>query len=188
LVSNPITGPSTRSAYNTTGKDVETNEEVAIKLEHHEVFPSLLEEEVDIYRSLSGRVGFPQLYWDGVHDDFRVMVFELLGPNLEELFRYCGNRFSLKTTLMIFDQLLHRFESLHSIQFLHRDVKPENFLMGLGKRGNLIYMTDLGLAILHQPDQTVSGSTSVRNPQLIGTCRYASINGHLGIGVQHSMS
>jgi hypothetical protein len=58
--------------------------------------------------------------------------------------------------------------------------------MEVGKRGNLIYMTDLGLAIYHQPDQTVSGSTSVHNPPLIDTCRYASINGHLGIG-GHSM-
>jgi serine/threonine protein kinase len=173
---------STQSAYIATGKDVETNEEVAIKLEHHTAYPSFLEEEVDITRSLSGRPGFPQVYWDGVKDGFTVMVFELLGPNLEDLFRYCGNRFSLKTTLMIFDQLLYRFESLHSKHYLHRDVKPENFLMGVGRRGNIIYMTDLGLAIYHQPDETVSGSTSVRNPQLIGTCRYASINGHLGIG------
>jgi hypothetical protein len=74
---------------------------VTIKLEHHTIVPSFLEEEVDIYRSLSGQVGFPQLYWDGVNDDFTVIVFELLGPNLEDLFRYCGNRFSLKTTLMI---------------------------------------------------------------------------------------
>ena len=186
-VSNPITRLSTRSAYITTGKDVETNEEVAIKLEHHTIVPSLLEEEANIYRSLSGRAGFPQLYWDGVKDDFTVMVFELLGPNLEDLFRYCGNRFSLKTTLMILDQLLRRFESLHSVQYLHRDVKPENFLMGMGKRGNFIYMTDLGLAIERYPDLTVSGSSSVRDPQMIGTCRYASINGHLGIGEQHSI-
>lgn len=56
--------------------------------------------------------------------------------------------------------------------------------MGVGKRGNLIYMTDLGLAIYHRPDQTMSGNTSVRNPQLIGTY---SINGYLGIGGQHSI-
>jgi serine/threonine protein kinase len=73
------------------------------------------------------------------------------------------------------------------MQYLHRDVKPENFLMELGKRGNLIYMTDLGLAIYRQPDHIMSGSTSVRNPQLIGTCRYASINSHLGVGGQYSI-
>jgi serine/threonine protein kinase len=116
--------------------------------------------------------------------DLTVMVFERLGSNLEDLFRYCGNRCSLKTTLMIFDRLLRRVESFHSMQYLYLDVKPENFLMGVGERGNLIYMIDLGLAIYHRPDQTMYGSTSARNPQLISTC---SINGYLGIGGQHSI-
>ena len=86
-----------------------------------------------------------------------------------------------------FDQLLRRFEILHSEQYLHRDVKPENFLMEVGKRGNLIYMIDLSLAIEHQPDHTVYGNISIRDPQLIGTRRYTSINGHLGIGGQYSI-
>jgi hypothetical protein len=85
---------------------------VAIKLDHHTTIPSYLEEEVNIYRSLSEPASFSQLYREGIKGDFTVMVFELVGPNLEDLLRY--------TT----------------------------------------------------------------NPQLIGTCRCASINGHLGIGGQ----
>ena len=159
-----------------------------MKLENHSVAPSLLQEEVDIYLSLAGQPGFPQVYWHGHHDDFSILVFELLGPNLEDLFRYCGDRFSLKTTLMLADQLLRRFESLHSHHYLHRDVKPENFLLGMGEGGNTVYMTDLGLAIYRHPDRWFSSSPPHRNetarpPQLLGTCRYASINGHLGIGM-----
>ncbi|KIW36548.1 uncharacterized protein PV06_11202 [Exophiala oligosperma] len=119
------------------------------------------------------------------------LVFELLGPNLEDLFRYCGDQFSLKTTLMLADQLLRRFESLHSHDYLHRDVKPENFMLGMGEAGNIIYMTDLGLAIYRHPDRWKSSSPPRRNvtarpPQLLGTCRYASINGHLGIACEKS--
>ncbi|KIW24846.1 uncharacterized protein PV07_10534 [Cladophialophora immunda] len=168
------------------GRDAETGNEVAMKLEHHSIAPSLLEEEVGIYQSLAGKAGFPQVYWHGHQDDFTILVFELLGPNLEDLFRYCGNQFSLKTTLMLADQLLRRFESLHSNNYLHRDVKPENFLLGMGERGNVVYMTDLGLAIYRRPDQWSSSTTppravTARPPQLLGTCRYASINGHLGV-------
>ena len=100
---------------------------------------------------------------------------------------YCGNQFSLKTTLILADQLLHRFEALHSHDYLHRDVKPENFLLGLNRRGNVVYITDLGLAIhsdpeMWRPSGTPTRDVSARPPQLLGTCRYASINGHLGVG------
>lgn len=144
-----------------------------MKLEHHSVAPSLLEEEARIYQSLARKAGFPRVYWHGQQDDFMVLVFELLGPNLEDLFRYCGDQFSLKTTLMLADQLLHRFESLHSHNYLHRDVKPENFLQGMGEAWNIIYMTDLGLAIYRHPDRWISNSPSSRDvtagpPQLLG--------------------
>lgn len=134
-------------------------------------------------------MGFPRIFWHGRVHDFQVLVFELLGPNLEDLFRYCGNQFSLKTTLMLADQLLRRFEVLHSHQYLHRDIKPENFLLGTGRHGNVVYMTDLGLAVYRQTpfsdSKTVAAKIHdrpVRAPRLLGTCRYASINGHLGVG------
>lgn len=131
------------------------------------------------------------MFWHGWQDTFRVLVFELLGPNLEDLFCYCGEKFSLKTTLMLADQLLSRFESLHTVGYLHRDVKPENFLLGTGRQGNTVYMTDMGLAIFRQPARRrippgsrgvpVSSGGVPSEPSLIGTCRYASINAHLGV-------
>ncbi|KAK5069424.1 hypothetical protein LTR51_008674 [Lithohypha guttulata] len=173
------------------GCDAETGDEVAIKLEHCKVDPSLLDEEIRVYQSLQSKPGFPRVFWHGWQDSFQVMVFELLGPNLEDLFCYCGGTFSLKTTLMLADQLLHRFESLHAANYLHRDVKPENFLLGIGYRGNTVYMTDMGLAIYRQPvalrtapgppRSLVSCDRALREPSLLGTCRYASINAHFGI-------
>ena len=64
---------------------------------------------------------------------------------------------------MLADQLLRRFERLHSNNYLHRHVKPENFLLGMGERGNVVYMTDLGLAIYRRPDQWSSSSTPPRD-------------------------
>jgi serine/threonine protein kinase len=157
---------------------------VAIKLEHYSIAPSLLHQEVEIYECLIGQPGIPRVFWHGFQRDFQAMVFELLGPNLEDLFRYCGNKFSLKTTLILMDQLLNRVERLHAAGYLHRDIKPENFLLGTGKQGNVVYVTDLGLATYRKdPHNQATSHKSPGHPRLslVGTCRYASTNGHLNV-------
>lgn len=56
-------------------------------------------------------VGIPQIRWCGTEGDYNVLVMELLGPSLEDLFNFCGRKFSLKTVLLLADQLVSKFKS-----------------------------------------------------------------------------
>ncbi|KAK5140889.1 Casein kinase I isoform epsilon [Rachicladosporium monterosium] len=141
---------------------------------------SFLEEEARKYEAFQDAVGLPKVYWFGRHDDLRVMAFELLGPTLDDLFAYCGHRFSLKTTLMIADQILVRLEQLPSNAVIHRDIKPQNFLLGTGTNGNVIYVTDFGLADEYTISCAKAADKTPPRSRLVGTARFASIRGHQG--------
>lgn len=142
--------------------------------------PRQLEDEVETYKALAGEVGIPRVYWFGEEGSYSVLVFEILGPSLEDLFHYCDRRFSLKTILLIADQAVSRMERIHK-RFLHRDVKPDNFLLGIGRQGNILYTIDFGLAKEFSDGERHMGYQDL---PFGGTSRYASINNHKGLGRQ----
>eukprot|EP00467_Chlorarachnion_reptans_P009271 CAMPEP_0114498656 /NCGR_PEP_ID=MMETSP0109-20121206/6990_1 /TAXON_ID=29199 /ORGANISM="Chlorarachnion reptans, Strain CCCM449" /LENGTH=464 /DNA_ID=CAMNT_0001676151 /DNA_START=149 /DNA_END=1543 /DNA_ORIENTATION=- len=154
---------------------------VAIKLESRKSkFPQLVFES-KVYRMLRGGTGIAKVHWTGKEGDFNVMVMDLLGPSLEDLFDFCGRRFSLKTTLMLADQLITRVEYMHSRNMIHRDIKPDNFVVGMGKRSSLIFIIDFGLAMKYRHHKTHQHVNYANGKNLTGTARYASINAHAGI-------
>ena len=112
--------------------------------------------------------------------DFNVLVMDLMGPSLESLFNQTLRKFSLKTVLMLIDQMISRIEYIHNRHFIHRDIKPDNFCIGLNKTSHKIFLLDFGLAKRYiQRDGKHIPYREGKN--LTGTARYASINTHLGI-------
>ncbi|KAH9883632.1 casein kinase I isoform delta [Xylariomycetidae sp. FL2044] len=160
-----------------SGTDMHTGNEIAIKLMEYCNDPGVLEGEAEIYKALASEVGIPEVYWFGEEGSYHALVFQLLGPSLEDLFNYCGRRFSLKTILLIADQAISRIERLHR-RFIHRDIKPDNFLMGTGKQGNLLYTIDFGLSKESTDDEHHQGYQGL---PFGGTSHYASINNHKGL-------
>lgn len=162
--------------------NINSGEEVAVKLESQRAKHPQLLYESKVYRILAGGVGIPKIRWFGQHDrEYNVLVMDLLGPSFEDLFNFCGRKFTLKTVLMLADQMIGRVEYVHNKNFIHRDIKPDNFLMGIGQNCNKVFIVDFGLAKKYRDSRSKQHIPYREDKSLTGTARYASINAHLGI-------
>lgn len=96
---------------------------------------------------------------------------DLLGPSLEDLFNFCSRRFTIKTVLMLADQMIGRIEYVHCKSFIHRDIKPDNFLMGIGRHCNKLFLIDFGLAKKYRDVRTRQHIIYREDKNLTGTAR-----------------
>ena len=121
---------------------------VAAKIENKLKAQRILN-EYKIYKYLNKRgfvIGIPKIYDFIQTEDYNMMFMQLLGPSLEDIFNKYNRRFSLSTVLLLADQLIVLLELLHNSEFIHRDIKPNNFLIGRNENINQIYMMDFGLS------------------------------------------
>jgi serine/threonine protein kinase len=125
---------------------MEKDELIVVKLEKGNTYPSLLSGEEIIYETIGSAPGFMKVLGRFDEGYYNVMALEYLGPSLEDLMEFCERQFSLKTTLMLIDQILCRVGHFHSKGIVHRDLKPANILMGRGKSGNVVYIADFGIS------------------------------------------
>ena len=101
---------------------------------------------------------------------------ELLGKSLEDVFQQQQKKFSIKTVCMVGIQMLDRLEFIHNKNIIHRDIKPDNFVLGLDNKSHIIYILDFGLSKKFRSSRTHQHIKFNVNKKLTGTARYASIN------------
>lgn len=159
----------------------DSNQQVAIKFEKRSARCPQLRHEFKVYRELQGCTGIGRVMYFGTYRDCNVMVMELLGPSLEDLFNQCGRRFSLKTTLQLADQLLERAETLHENHLIHRDIKPANFVVTHGDAPAMVFCIDFGLSKRYRHPHTLQHIPYREGRSLTGTPRYASVANHQGV-------
>jgi len=126
------------------GENILTKELVAIKVESLADKSRLLKNEVKICRYLYPNKGFVTIKWFGIDNDNAYAVFNLLGTSLDTYMERL-NRFSLRTTMLLGIQMIERIKVMHNNGILHRDIKPDNFLMGKTDTDTL-YIIDFGLS------------------------------------------
>lgn len=156
--------------------------EVAIKFEPKKAEAPQLREEYKTYRILAGCKGIPNAYYLGQQGLHNILVIDLLGPSLEDLFEWCGRRFSIKTTVQVAVQMISLMERLHSHSLIYRDIKPDNFLIGRkgSDEADMVHLIDFGMAKLYRDPHTKKHIPYRERKSLSGTARYMSINTHLG--------
>eukprot|EP00948_MAST-09A_sp_MAST-9A-sp1_P004177 g4177.t1 len=113
-----------------------------------------------------------------------ILIIERLGTSLETRFQDCHRRFSTKTVCMLAIQMIDCLELLHGVNYIHRDIKPDNFLLGgEGKSRQTVYIIDFGLSKRYWNPTNPPGKRHIppcTGKQLTGTARYCSINTHRG--------
>ncbi|KAJ7172340.1 CK1/CK1/CK1-G protein kinase [Mycena filopes] len=164
------------------GTNLLNSQTVAIKFEPRKAEAPQLRDECRSYRILAGCTGIPQIYHFGQEGLHNILVIDLLGPSLEDLFDMCGRKFSIKTVCMAARQMLSRVQTIHEKNLIYRDIKPDNFLIGRpGTKGaNVVHVVDFGMAKQYRDPKTKQHIPYRERKSLSGTARYMSINTHLG--------
>lgn len=158
------------------GKNIRLDEEVAIKVEPIKNQTKLLKNESIIYQYLAGCQGIPQIKWFGLDGTNYYMVINLLGNSLLNVKEKC-NTFPLTVIKSVGKQIIEILRVIHEKGLLHRDIKPDNFLLGLNDKKNNVYIIDFGFCKKYVTSH--GKHIEMKQPvKFLGTPNFASLNMH----------
>jgi serine/threonine protein kinase len=161
--------------------NIKTKEIYACKIESiNELNPQLYHES-KIMNIMKNCDGFPTCYSFCYTEQDKVIIMDYLGANLDTIMNKLPNKkYTIKTSLMIMIQCLERLRNLHEKGIIHRDMKPENFVIGRKNKERTIYLIDFGLSRKYINENNIHISMK-KDRNIIGTVRYISMNTHQGI-------
>ena len=162
------------------GRNIRENTLIAIKVEE-QIQRSHLTLEYQILKEIQGGDGIPRVYKLHNGHKHNYLIMQLLGKSLDKLFTDCNRHFSIKTVSQIAYQMVQRIEYVHSRGYIHRDIKPGNFLIGKNLEAKKIYIIDFGLSKKYIDKNTGKHIIYKEGKGLTGTARYVSLNTHYGI-------
>jgi serine/threonine protein kinase len=168
------------------GTNVRTKEEVAVKIEKAAAPMKLLKRETQIYILLSKQhsTGFPTIKTFGKDGDLFYMVMELLGASLTSFKRINAEDLSLPSNMIskVGIQIIDRLQQLHATGLIHRDIKPDNLLFGIGRKSHIVHLIDFGFCKSYLlPDG--SHIPQELDKAIVGTMNFISINMHNGLSL-----
>lgn len=165
------------------GIDIRTTAAVAMKVELQAAEHPQLRIEAEVLLELQDTCpGIPRMLWYGHHDLYNVLVMQRLGQSLETLRRkYPDGRMSAAAVVAIVTQALDILQGLHAAGFVHRDLKPDNLMLGRGPTKELLYLIDFGLCKRVVNPATGTHVARITGKPVIGTPRFASLACHAGI-------
>ena len=164
------------------GEHIRTRDKVAIKMERTSEQSFMLKNESKIYLMLNKEeqpCGFPNLRWFGKDEHFFYMVMDLLGESLVKPDSNADISFPLNIVMKIGVQIVERIRVVHEKGLIHRDVKPENFLFGLGRKSQTVHLIDFGFCKSYL-DEKGEHASMMSGKNTIGTPNFVSINVHNG--------
>ena len=156
------------------GENITNNIPVIIKLEPIKN-PELYLELEAMYLYSFKDLGIPKLITTGKNKSYIILIEEKLGPSLYQLFLKNKKKFSINEICCIGIQCIERLKTIHSKNYIHRNIKPENFKIGLTDP-NVIYLQNFYLCEKFRSDTTKKHAELTMANKIVGTERYGSVN------------